>query len=553
MSVEPKKYHESDAGDGSKAVDQHLTGMALIFTLLSAILALFASALDQTIVATLLTKVGEDFNDFEKVGWIASSYALPMATLAPSYGKISIAFGRKYSLIGGLVLFMVGSLIAARANSMNMLIGGRVIQGVGAGCMQAMVMVILTEIVPISKRSLSMMAIGITFSVASALGPFIGGAFTSHVTWRWCFYLNLPIGGIGIAALWFAYHPPKPKGNLLVKLRSIDYIGTFLINVGVILPLLAITFGGADFPWNSGAVISCFVLGVVALVAFAVYNFRYSSIPIIIPQNVSNPMVLLPSLCGFLAFLQFMVSAIYVALYLQVVLNNLALDSGIKLLPYIVSLSIASVVCGVFMRITNLVKTPLIFCATTTTLGSGLLLLLKSHTSFGTIFGVEIVNGVGAGFSFQPTLISAQLNAPSNVQGSLINVTTFNTFCKSLGGAVGVILGQLILRVSVENKMSDYLLTLTSQELAILQKYPLDSLQSNPAVLHHLPEPFKQNFLEIFVASFHNIFYFLLGISVLLIVLSLFTTNKNIPKDSEVEVKEKQQSEPVKSSVSSVD
>lgn len=171
-----EKYTEADAGDGTKAHEQYLTGVPLFLTILSCIVTLFIAALDQTIVSTILTTVGNHFNSFEKVGWLTSGFMLPMACLIPSYGKISIAFGRKATLIAGIVIFEIGSLISALANSMSLLIGGRVIQGIGGGAIQSMVMVILTESVPISRRSLVFASVSVVWSTSSVLGPIIGGA-----------------------------------------------------------------------------------------------------------------------------------------------------------------------------------------------------------------------------------------------------------------------------------------------------------------------------------------------------------------------------------------
>lgn len=540
LEQQKEKYFESNAGDGSKATDQHVHGIKLFLTLFSTVLALFASALDQTIVSTILTTVGSEFGSFEKVGWVTSGYLLPMAALAPSYGKISIAFGRKYTLMSGLGLFMIGSLVCALATSMDMLIGGRIIQGIGGGAIQAMVMVILSEVVPISKRSLSMSLIGITFSVASALGPFIGGSFTTHVTWRWCFYINLPIGGIGAVFLYFAFKPPVIVGSIKQKLATIDYLGTFFIVVGLVLVLLALTFGGAEYAWDSGAVILCFVLGGVFLIAFCVYNFRYSKNPIIIREAITVPQIITSCIAGFLAFIQFMVNIVYLALYYQVIQNDSAWQSGIHLLPFVITVSITSAVNGIFIRFVRIVKIPMVFCGATAVLGSGLLLLFDLDTSFGQGFGIQIVNGITAGLSFQSALLAAQLSTPNSIQGSLIIITAFSNFCKSVGGVIGISIGQVILQTTATSRINQLKNTMLSDPQAneILHGVPTSALVSNPRMINDLPKQLRRPLLEAFMGAFTHVFYFSIGVSSALLILTFFTTNKKIPKDLDVQTKE---------------
>lgn len=255
-----KKFIESDAGDGSKREDQYLHGPRLALCFVAIFLCLFLVALDQTIIATLLTVVGNKFNGFDRIGWLSAGFLLSMAVFAATWGKISIIFGRKITMFIAVSLFEAGSLMCALANDMNVLIGGRVLAGIGGGGIQSMVFILISEIVPLEVRPLGMAGMGCTFAVASVLGPLIGGAFTSSVSWRWSFYINLPIGGVAAAFFFWAFNPPKTKGGIREKLKMIDYLGTALLSAGLVIFLLALTFGaGNQFSWDSAAVICCFI------------------------------------------------------------------------------------------------------------------------------------------------------------------------------------------------------------------------------------------------------------------------------------------------------
>ncbi|ONH65510.1 Vacuolar basic amino acid transporter 5 [Cyberlindnera fabianii] len=179
------KFFESNAGDGTTVFDQYLTGIPLYLCFASCFISLFLIGLDQTIVITLLEDVGSKFNAYDKIGWIASGYMLTMAVFAQTWGKFSIIFGRKYSLLSAIILFEAGSLMCALANDMNVLIGGRILAGIGGGGIQTLVFIVGTEMVSIDKRSLAFAFFGVSFSISTIVGPLIGGGFTEHVTWRW--------------------------------------------------------------------------------------------------------------------------------------------------------------------------------------------------------------------------------------------------------------------------------------------------------------------------------------------------------------------------------
>lgn len=521
----PPKFIQSDAGDGTKASDQYVHGYKLALTLISIVGCLFISALDQTIVSTILTDVTNQFGGFDKIGWLTSGFLLPMACLSPLYGKVSIALGRKYTLIAGIIVFEVGSLVSALAKNMNMLIGGRVIQGVGGGAIQAMVVVVLSESVPINKRPLSMALIGVTFSVASVCGPFIGGAFSTNVTWRWCFYINLPIGGVALTLLCMFFRPPRPRGNIREKLTKVDYVGTFLIAVGLVLVLLALTFGGNEYEWDSAAIICMFVIGGVVLVAFCGWNFLWSPNPIILREIVCVPKIMWATMTATFNFCFFMAITTYLAIYFQVIFNASAWKSGVHMLPFIVSVSVASVLNGVFMRFTRYVKITMTLSGVLGPVGVGLLLLLGKNTLMASQIGLLIPAGVSVGLMFQSSMLGAQLEAPGHVPGLMIVTTVFLNFMKTLGGVIGVVTAQLMLTSRghqyIDAAAAKYNLNLPMSG-AVLIEAPADiwKLSSSRA---------RDHLLDAFMEALHDVFYLCLAYALVAFVCSLFTTNKRIP------------------------
>lgn len=524
-----RTFVQSDAGDGTHAQQQYLHGLLLFFTLASVVVSLFICALDQTIVGTILTLVSDEFNSFSKVGWLTSGYMLPMACLAPSYGKISIAFGRKPTLAVAIVIFEIGSLICALANSMDMLIGGRVVQGIGGGAIQAMVVVILSESVPINKRALAMALIGITFSVASVCGPFVGGAFATHVSWRWCFYINLPVGGVALALLLVFFKPPPPQGSMRTKLAQIDYVGTLLLSAGAVLILLGLTFGGNEYAWNLGAVIALFVVGGVVVGAFCYYNFAVSKVPLLAKEVVSVPQILTATLCATFSFCFFMALVNYLAIYFQVIHHASAWQSGVDLLPFIVTVSVASAFNGIFIRFTYYIKVTMMISGITGPLGVGLLLLLGRHTSTAQRVGLLIPAGISVGLQFQSSLLAAQVKAPGHVAGSMIIATVFLNFAKSLGGVFGVVTSQVML-LSRGKKYIE----LALEQASVLTTIPATTLLQSPDAIWALSTEVRELVLDAFMKALKDVFYLNLAYALLALIFASLTTNEKIPRKKEV-------------------
>ncbi|KAK6200105.1 multidrug-resistance transporte [Scheffersomyces amazonensis] len=527
--IAPKKFIESDAGDGTKREDQYLHGFHLYACFTAIFLCMFLAALDQTIVTTILTTVGNKFDAFDKVGWLSSGFLLTMAIFIQTFGKLSIIFGRKYTMIVAVVIFEAGSLMAALAPNMNVLIGGRVLGGIGAAGIQGLSFVIISEVVPIDKRPIAMAVISTVFAFASVLGPLIGGAFTSHVSWRWAFYINLPIGGIAAVFLAWAFNPPRPTINVKEELKKFDYFGTFLLIAGCVVFLLALTFGGNNYAWDSAPVILCFVLGGLTFFAFVIWNIYFSKNPVFPNEITKVPQILASVIAMSGTFAFFITSIIYLSIYFQVIHGASAMSSGLHILPVIVGVVISSIATGVLIQKLKFVKPYAVIAGVLAPIGAGLLCLLEVDSSFSQQVGLLIIGGVATGMQIQPAVMSSQISAPKTA-GSTIMVTTFFNFSRSIASAIGADLGDAVYSSSLRTLFRKAIANETNQEiLQELSGVNLDSLVSNNAILEQL-SPAAQYFVKTqIMEAIRNVFYMCIGFACITTVACLFGTNKKLP------------------------
>lgn len=521
------KFFESNAGDGTTVFDQYLTGIPLYLCFASCFISLFLIGLDQTIVITLLEDVGSKFNAYDKIGWIASGYMLTMAVFAQTWGKFSIIFGRKYSLLSAIILFEAGSLMCALANDMNVLIGGRILAGIGGGGIQTLVFIVGTEMVSIDKRSLAFAFFGVSFSISTIVGPLIGGGFTEHVTWRWCFYINLPLGAIAFTCLFLFFNPPLPKYTWKQKFGAIDYIGTFLLTSGLVIFLLALTFGGQEFAWNSGAVISCFVIGGSLLIIFCIWNFGFSDKQIIPLHIIKVWKVDFPVLTLFCVFFCFMSLIVFLSTYFQVVQGSGPLSTGIQFFPMIIALVISSISTGILIKKTRYIKPFAMFGAVIGAIGCGLMTLLEVDSNRGQKIGYLILPGASIGILLQTSIMSSQLEAPK-IAGSTILTTALFNFARSLGGAIGADLAQAIFNSSVKNKLKQAIANHPSSFSGVSMSEITGAL-NRPDLLRSLPSETTQAILRAIMGAIRNVFYTATAVSCLTVVFVVCFSNRRVP------------------------
>lgn len=418
-------------------------GKKQIFVVMAALcLAVFLAALDMTIISTALPTIASTFGASESgYSWIASSYLLANAACIPLWGKISDIWGRKYIILLANIIFLVGSLICALAHNMAMIICGRAIQGVGGGGIIILANISVSDLFSMRDRPMYYGLFGATWAIAGALGPIIGGAFTTDVSWRWCFYLNLPVGGVSLVILFFFLHIESPKTPFLAGLRNIDWAGTLLIIGGTLMFLFGLEFGGVNYPWASAAVICLIIFGVLTWVLAGLCEWKIAKYPVI-PLRLFNEWynvhVLLVCFChGFV----FIAGTYYLPLYFQTVLLASPILSGVYVLPLVLALSVVSAGTGVVMKKTGRYRECIIVGMFMMTLGFGLLIDLKPYASWSRIVIYQLIAGAGVGPNFQAPLVAFQANIRP---ADMATATATFGFVRQLSTSMSVVLGTVI-------------------------------------------------------------------------------------------------------------
>ncbi|KAF7586969.1 hypothetical protein BBP40_007968 [Aspergillus hancockii] len=405
-------------------------------------LVLFLAALDVTIVSTALPEMATYFHASESgYSWMASSYLLANAASLPIWGRISDIWGRKPIILFATSVFIIGSLVCALAHTLSMVLAGRSIQGAGGGGIVVLANICVSDLFSVRERSMYFGLFGSVWAIASALGPIIGGVFTAGVTWRWCFWINLPIGGVSLAILAFFLDFEPGKSTILQGLRAIDWTGILLIFGGTLMFLFGLEFGGITYPWVSSTVLCLIIFGIITCV-LAILNewkcAKYPVVPIRIFASWHNVLILFVCFChGFV----YIAGSYFLPLYFQTVLLANPIMSGVYVLPQLVVLSVTTTAAGFIVKKTGRYYEMSIGAFLFLTLGYGLFIDLKYYASWQRIIIYQVLAGIGAGPLFTTPLIALQANIhPSDVA---TGTATF-TFVRQIASAISMVLGTVV-------------------------------------------------------------------------------------------------------------
>lgn len=464
------------------------------------------------------------------VSWVATAYILTFDAFQPLFAKFSDIFGRKWILMFGIGLFLFGSVLCGAATTMIMLIVARAIAGIGAAGINSMVFIIISDIVPLEKRGSYQGIINAVFALASVFGPLIGGSFTDYVTWRWNFYINLPIGAVAVAVLLYFLRLPTPKSKLSEKLKRVDYIGTVIVLAFSTLFLLALNFGGQTFPWKSAAVIVPLVLSVLLVGLLMVVEKRFAKEPLMPPRLFRNRSVVSVLFVNWFFGMTFFSAVYYLPVYFQVVRNDSAMWSGIRLIPMQLVLCFISTLAGLTISKTGVYRPMICIGMGLMTLWIGLTTLYDQTTPFSQIYGITILGSGSLGCLFSSTIIALQASVEIK---DIAVVTGLGNFSRILGGALGVAISSAVLNSHLNQELPNLL--------------PIDEatkvIQSSEYVNHGLSEEYKVLAIEVYVHGLQMIWYVLIAMSGLGFIASFFVKHHSVRRHVKAAAAAKQENE----------
>ncbi|KAM0279245.1 hypothetical protein ACHAQH_004702 [Verticillium albo-atrum] len=437
--------------EADKVDEKPRTRTQTIVLMLALCLAVFLAALDAVIITTALPTITHDIGASDAgFAWIGAAYLLASATSVPFWGKTSDVFGRKPVLIVAQAIFMAGSLVSALATALGVLIAGRAVQGLGAGGVMALVNITVGDLFSPRERGLYFSMIGAVWGLASGVGPLVGGGLTEGLSWRWCFWINLPVSAISLVMLIFFLRIHNPRASVVRGLAAIDWLGTFTFTTATIMFLLGLELGGIDHPWDSPEVLCLLIFGLAMYALFALTQLRLARYPLMPPRLFANPSVLAVYGATFAHGLAFAGLAFFLPLYFQGVLGASPVDSGVWLLAVAVPLAICTVGVGVAIRATGryveIVRTAMGLMV----LGMGLFTTFPARRDWVRILMFQAVAAVGVAPNLQALLIALQALV---AREDLATGTATFAFVRNVAVGVGVVIGQVIFRGAMGEKI----------------------------------------------------------------------------------------------------
>ncbi|ORY87889.1 major facilitator superfamily domain-containing protein [Protomyces lactucae-debilis] len=417
--------------------------------------SVFLVALDQTIIATAIPQITNQFKALQDIGWYISAYFLTSAALTATWGRIYRTFNIKFFFLTAIGVFELGSLICGLAPNSITLIIGRAIAGLGVSGIFSGALVIIAYSAPLEKRPALMGMFGAAFGISSIVAPLLGGAFTeSSVTWRMCFYINLPIGAITVVTVFFLVKIPTTKSTLTVRqrLRELDLPGAAVLLPAIICLVLALQWGGVKYSWSSGTIIGLFVTAAVLFVIFGGIQWKQGDAATLPPRVIKIRSIWASCLFAALFGGSFFSIVYYIPLYFQAIKGASAVQSGIRILPIMLAVVVSSIVSGGLISKVGYYLPFLIGSAALQAIGVGLITTWQVDSPSKIWIAYQVLAGLGCGAAFQIPLIAVQTVLP------LVDIPTGSaliSFSQTLGGSVFVAVTQALFQETLAKQLAE--------------------------------------------------------------------------------------------------
>ncbi|KAF1953775.1 MFS general substrate transporter [Byssothecium circinans] len=416
VDVTAEKEEQTDAG-GINAADE-VKGLKLALIILGLCFSNILTGLDFTLIATAIPVITSDFDSLEDVGWYGSAYFVAMCVALPLAGKIYMFFPKKLVYLAYIGVFEIGSLVCALAPNSNTLIVGRAVSGLGASGIFAGSLIIVATIAPLHKRPLLTGMTNGTFGASQIIGPLIGGAFAQNVTWRWCFWINLPAGGVSIALMLLFLHvqkSPTEMGALKAKINNLDLLGFTIFAGAILMLLLALQWGGVTYAWSSSVVVGLLIGFGVVFAMFVASQWWMADSALVPPKLFTFRTVVLALGACLLGPGGVATIIYYLPIWFQTVQGATPINSGVRYLPSVISDVLTSIVGGGVVMTVGWYNPFYIFGVGILAIGSGLLSTLTPTTSAGKWIGYQILTGCGYSFMVTMPHIALQATLPPDL------------------------------------------------------------------------------------------------------------------------------------------
>lgn len=464
-------------------------------------LTMLLAALDQTIVSTALPTITSDLGGLNELSWVVTAYLLASTASTPIWGKVSDLYGRKLMLQIAVVVFVLASVLAGLSQNMAQLIATRALQGLGGGGLMVLVMAVIADLIPPRERGRYAGLFGAVFGLASVIGPLLGGFFTEHLSWRWIFYINVPLGVAAFLILGAVLHLP-----VLHEKKPIDWLGSALLVTGVTMILLVTVWGGREYDWASAQIIGLAVGGVAVLALFVWHELRAAE-PIVPMTLFTNKVFRVSSMVGFIVGFAMFGSIVYLSVYFQVVRGSTPTQAGLMLLPLMAGLLATSILSGQLIARMGRYKVFPIIGTGLAAIGIFLLSRLGTDAPYWYTGLAMLILGAGLGNVMQVLILAVQNTVAPQQMGA---ATSASTFFRSIGGSFGTAFFGAVWTARLASELSTAFPGGGSQ---------VGNATTSITQIHALPEPIRSTVLTAFANALD--FTFLVAVPFMVVAFLL--------------------------------